>query len=447
MNKWLKFFIPFVLAVIAFFLSSTGLNQQQSLFVSCLVLLVALWTSDGLPMGIVSLLPIFLYPCLGILDLKLTTSYYSKPIIYLFLGGFMLAIAVEKTNLHRALILRMFRLFPMSPRGIIFALSFTSATFSSLLSNTTTALLLMPMALFLTEISELKKRFVLAIAYGASIGGIMTPVGTPPNLILLGFLEDSSMEAIPFVKWIMMCAPLAFIMLIVMGLVLSYGANQYDLEKHTEEITAFDKEQKKLIYVLLGLMFLLFINSPIKPYYMGLGLNEKLILLMFGMLMFCPGFEILNWDDSKKIPYEIIALFGAGFAIAGGMMSTGLADLIVESLAAFQGVSPIMLTLIVATLVTFSTEITSNMALTTMMIPVIYSFCIKLGLDPYLYLMITTICASYAFMLPIATAPNAIAMSSKVLHIRDMMKFGFVMNVIGIILVTLISQFIWAVVL
>ncbi|PCJ20427.1 MAG: anion transporter [Candidatus Cloacimonadota bacterium] len=443
MNKWLKFLIPFVLSIVTFFIVSIYLNQQQSLFVSCLVLLVALWTSDGLPMGIVSLLPVGLYPCLGILDLKLTTSYYSKPIIFLFLGGFMLAIAVEKTNLHRALILRMFKLFPMSPRGIIFALAFTSAIFSSLLSNTTTALLLMPMALFLTEIIELKKRFVLSIAYGASIGGIMTPVGTPPNLILLGFLEDNSMQAIPFIKWIMMCAPLAFLMLIAMCFILSFGANKYKLEKNKDQIKDFDKDQKKLIYVLIALMVLLFINSPIKPYYMGLGLNEKIILMSFGILMFCPGFDLLTWDDSKKIPYEIIALFGAGFAIAGGMMSTGLADKIVESLSSFHGLSPLHLTLLVATLVTFSTEITSNMALTTMMIPVIYSFCLKLGLDPYLYLMITTICASYAFMLPIATAPNAIAMSSKVLHIKDMMKFGFIMNLIGILLVTIISQLIW----
>ncbi|MCJ8345342.1 SLC13 family permease [bacterium] len=443
MNKWLKFLVPLIIAIVTFFISSSYLNQQQAFFVSCLVLLVALWTSDGMPMGIVSLLPVLLYPSFGILDLKLTTSYYSKPIIFLFLGGFMLAIAVEKTNLHRALILRMFKLFPMSPRGIIFALSFTSATFSSLLSNTTTALLLMPMALFLTEITELKKRFVLAIAYGASIGGIMTPVGTPPNLILLGFLEDNAMEAIPFIKWIMMCAPLAFVMLILMAFVLSYGANNYKLEENQEKVSDFDADQKKLIYVLLALMFLLFINSPIKPFYSGLGLNEKMILLSFGLLMFCPGFDLLDWEDSKKIPYEIIALFGAGFAIAGGMMSTGLADLIVESLSSFHGLSPWHLTLLVATLVTFSTEITSNMALTTMMIPVIYSFCLKLGLDPYLYLMITTICASYAFMLPIATAPNAIAMSSKVLHIKDMMKFGFVMNIIGILLVTLISQFLW----
>jgi sodium-dependent dicarboxylate transporter 2/3/5 len=185
------------------------------------VLLVALWSNEALPLGVVSLLPIILFPAFDILSTKATTANYSKVIIFLFLGGFLLAIAVEKIGLHKVIAHKLLSIFPKNSRGIIFALSITSALLSSLLSNTTTALLLMSIALFLTDNKKLKIRLVLAVAYGASIGGIITPIGTPPNLILMGFLDDNALEKLSFITWMGKTIPLAAIMLIVVSYILS----------------------------------------------------------------------------------------------------------------------------------------------------------------------------------------------------------------------------------
>ena len=197
------------------------------------------------------------------------------------------------------------------------------------------------------------------------------------------------------------------------------------------------------MFALIGLIFLLFINAPIKPYYNGLGLNEKGILLFFGLMMFAPPFNILKWEDSKKIPYEIIFLFGAGFSIAAAFSATGLSGSIANYLLEVTNLPPFILLIVVASLVTFTTEITSNTALISMILPVLYAVTTAGGLDIQLFMMVATICASYAFMLPIATPPNAIAMSSGVVKVKDMAKYGFFFNIIGILLISITAYFFW----
>ena len=184
-------------------------------------------------------------------------------------------------------------------------------------------------------------------------------------------------------------------------------------------------------------------TTPIKPLYDGLGLNEKGILLAAGSMMFAPPISVLKWEDSKKIPYEIIFLFGAGFSIALAFTSTGLADTLADFLLNITHLQPIILLALIAGLVTFTTEITSNTALISMLLPVIYAVTVKAGLDTTLFMMVATICSSYAFMLPIATPPNAIAMSSGVVHINTMMKYGLVFNFLGIFFITLIATTLW----
>jgi solute carrier family 13 (sodium-dependent dicarboxylate transporter), member 2/3/5 len=403
---------------------------------------VTLWTNEGLPLGAVSLLPILIFPSLDILSTNATAANYSKSIIFLFLGGFMLAIAVEKTGLHKIIANKIISIFPSTIRGIIFALAITSGVLSSFLSNTTTTLLLMPLALFLTEDTSTKMRFALAIAYGASVGGIMTPIGTPPNLILMGILEQHSLETIAFATWFTMVAPVAFIMFFVVSFVLSIGAKNVQIVKD-ETLKPMNRDQKKVMYALIGLVILLFINAPIKPYYSGLGLNEKGILLGFGLMMFTPLFNILTWEDSKKIPYEIIFLFGAGFSIATAFTATGLSQSMADYLLNITSLPPFLLLLVIASLVTFTTEVTSNTALISMMLPVLYAVTTTAGLDPMLFMMVATICASYAFMLPIATPPNAIAMSSGVVSIKDMARYGVLFNLVGIGIITTIANFFW----
>jgi sodium-dependent dicarboxylate transporter 2/3/5 len=437
-----KIFYSVVLGILSFGISSLVFNQQESILLGIIVSLVALWTNEGLPLGVVSLLPIILFPSFGVLGTNATTINYSQSIIFLFLGGFMLAISVEKTGLHKIIANKMLQLFPATPRGIIFSLSITSGVLSSFLSNTTTTLLLMPLALFLTQNPQVKMRFALAIAYGASIGGIITPIGTPPNLILMGILEQHSLPLIPFVQWIFMVLPLALVMFVIVSYVLSLGLDGISIEKE-EDTHTLSLPQKKVLFALIGLIFLLFINAPIKPYYNGLGLNEKGILLFFGLMMFAPPFNILKWEDSKKIPYEIIFLFGAGFSIAAAFSATGLSGSIANYLLEVTNLPPFILLIVVASLVTFTTEITSNTALISMILPVLYAVTTAGGLDIQLFMMVATICASYAFMLPIATPPNAIAMSSGVVKVKDMAKYGFFFNIIGILLISITAYFFW----
>ena len=432
-------------ALLVYLLTGYLLPDQQQLLLSIIALLVILWTNEALPLGVVSLLPIVIFPSFGILSTNEISSVYSKPIIFLFLGGFLIGLAVEKLNLHRAVISRMFSIFPYTPRGIILSLTSTSAVLSSILSNTTTSLLLMPLALAISSSNELKMRFVLAIAYGATVGGILTPVGTPPNLIFLGFLEDNSLQAIPFIKWVILCLPLVLIMLITLTVLLGVGLKNTKLDQALTKPQALNLEQKKLSFILIFLGIVLLLNSPIKPYYSGLGLNEKLLLLSFGLLMFMPGVNFLTWQDTRKIPYEILFLFGAGFGIAAAVQNTGLDNTIAQYLLVFSDWPAWLLILCIAGMVTFSTEITSNMALTTVAIPIIFSLCQMTGLNPYLYMMVATICASYAFMLPIATAPNAIAMASGAVRVREMARYGFVLNIIAILVTAIVANTFWTI--
>lgn len=438
-----KILFSVFLAIIGFALASTTFSVQHATLVGILVLLVSLWTNEGLPLGVVSLLPIVLFPSFDILSTTETSSNYSKSIIFLFLGGFMIAIATQKTELHKYIANKLLSIFPSTTRGIIFSLAVTSAFLSSLISNTTTALLLIPIAMFLTNETSLKLRFVLAIAYGASVGGIVTPIGTPPNLILLGFLEQKGIETISFVNWIFLTAPLAVIMLIIIPFILSLGAKAIELDKDIGKAVSLTSEQKRLGMILLTLIVLLFVNSKIEPFYSGLGINEKGILLGYGLLMFVPKLGFLEWEDARKIPYEIIFLFGAGFSIAMAFSSTGLAEQIASYLLALTSLPVMLLILLVAALVTFTTEVTSNTALISIALPIIYSLGEAAQIDIQLILFVATICASYAFMLPIATPPNAIAMSSGAVKVKDMAKYGFVFNLLGILSITIIALVYW----
>lgn len=442
-QKFRSIFYAVTLGTAGYALSTMLLEPVQARLIGSIIFMVVLWTNEGLPLGVVSLLPLLLFPGFNILDTEATSANYAKSIIFLFLGGFMLAIAVEKTGLHRVIARKLLSIFPSTPAGIIFSLAITSAALSGFLSNTTTALLLLPIALYLCSEEQLRMRFVLAIAYGASIGGIMTPIGTPPNLILLGFLEDKSDTAISFVQWVIMTFPLAAIMLLVIGWLLSLGASNYQLDLDQIEIQPLSGEQKRLGFVLIALVALLLVNSPVHPWYPGLGLNEKGILLGFGLLMFVPGAGFLEWSDTRKIPFEIIFLFGAGFSIAAAFTHTGLANQIADSLMLLQQVPTPLVILSLAALVTFTTEITSNTALISIVLPIIYALANQTGMETGLILMVATICASYAFMLPIATPPNAIAMSSKAVSVKQMARYGLLCNLLGIILITLTALVYW----
>lgn len=442
-----KILISLLISIGVFFVAAMAFNTQHSTLIAIIAFLVILWTNEGLPLGVVSLLPIALFPAFGILGTNATTINYANSTIYLFLGGFMIAIATQKTNLHKFISNKLLTVFPSTPRGILYSLAFTAAALSSLLSNSTTALLLIPIAMYLSDNVKFKVRLVLAIAYGCSIGGIITPIGTPPNLILLGFMQQNAIEQIAFIKWILLTAPLALVMLAIVPYVLAIGLSDVQLDREIQDNAVLNGEQKRLLYILGGLIILLLVNSRIEPFYSGLGLNEKGILLSFGLLMFVPKIGFLQWEDTKKIPYEIIFLFGAGFSIAAAFSKTGLASEIATHMLSLTNMPVIFLIILVAAMITFTTEVTSNTALISIALPIIYSLGQAANIDITLILLVSTICASYAFMLPIATPPNAIAMSSGAVKVKDMAKFGIVFNILGITAITVIAMVYWQYVL
>ena len=432
-----------LIGLVFFVLSLFLFTMQHAVLIGLVAFLVTLWTNEALPLGAVSILPILLFPTFGILDTNAVTANYSKSIIFLFIGGFMLAIAIEKIGLHKYFSAKILSFFPKTPRGIIYALSVTSALLSSILSNTTITLMLMPIALFLSENKKLKVRFLLATAYGASIGGILTPIGTPPNLILIGFLEDHALPSLAFGEWMLYMFPIVGLMLLIMPWLLSLGVERESIEDMTHHIPMLNKTQKRLYGIIILLATVLVINTFLKQFF-GFSLNEKLVLLGFGLLMFVPKIGFLDWEDTRVMPYEIIFLFGAGFSIASAFSHTGLAAEIAKNLSFISDMPLFWMFVIVALFVTFSTEVTSNTALISIAVPIFYEFAKEMPQEEgMMLLMVATVAASYAFMLPIATPPNAIVMSSKVISIKEMASVGLKLNFIGVTVLSFVSYFVW----
>jgi sodium-dependent dicarboxylate transporter 2/3/5 len=452
MNRLKSFIESYYLIIIAiaiglgfYLLAGIAFSDVQARLIGVIAFLVTLWTNNGLHMGVVSMLPIILFPIFGLVESKDVVVNYSKTTIFLFVGGFLLAIATEKSELHKRLATKLLSIFPNTPRGVLYSLMLTAGGLSSILSDTTTALLIIPIAAFLTENSDYKFRLLLGVAYASLIGGIITPVGTPPNLILMDFIETNGLEMIPFATWTVMMLPLAIVMMITAAEILLYGLKKENFELVHIDMTKkpLTLNQKKLVWILSSLGIILAIN-PILKYLFEIEVNEKLTLLAFGLFLFLPKVDLLEWkEDFAKIPFAIIFLFGAGFSIAMAFQKTGLATEIANILVSFNYLPPIVLMFIIGSGVVFATELTSNTALTSIMIPIIYPFAIKSGLDPMLFMLIVAISASYAFMLPIATAPNAIAMSTGHVKTTQMIKRGIFLNIAGILITFTVALNYW----
>ncbi len=446
-----------IIYVITFF--TLGLANNHALLLSMVAFLIVLWTNEGLPLGVVSLLPLILFPLFELNDIKQVAQNYSHPIIFLFLGGFLISLAFEKTQLHLMVANKMIAIFPRTPRGRIYAVMTTSALLSSVLSNTTITLMLMPIVLFLVPPQKgsqaLTSRFLIATAYGASIGGVLTPIGTPPNLILLGFIEHNQLPMFSFIGWIFMLLPVVAIMLLVIPFFLSIGLKSKDIaslsisqeeskkEEESQNKHKLTPDQSKLSIILLFLIGFLLLNSRYGDFYSGLGISESIILLGFGLFLFLPKVSLLEWEDTVKIPWEIIFLFGAGFSIADTMIKSELPSEIMKYAGGVENISLLVLFFILAFGVSMCTEVTSNTAFIAVILPILYKFTLVSGYDPRLILPVATVATSYAFMLPIATPPNAIVMASRMIKIRTMIKYGFVVNLIGVTVISLVAYFLW----
>ena len=433
--------ISVVAGLVVWFAAAHIFTQSQAILLGIVTFLVILWTNETLPTGVVSLLPLILFPLFNIMPMKQFSIVYSKPITFLFIGGFLVAMAFERTGLHRYLANKLLTIFPKTPIGITYALMLTSGILSSFMSNTTTTLMLVPIAMHIADIPILQQTFLLAIAYGSSIGGVLTPIGTPPNLIFMGFMESHAGVNISFIKWMLLTAPIVGAMMLITPLILSKGLPKFI--PPTPRIMTITPKQNRMLAIVVLMLIALVLASILKKYKYPI-FNEKVILLFFGVLMFVPGIGFLSWkEDFKYFPFEILFLFGAGFSIAKAFTVTGLDKALTEHISFISTLPYPLILLSVALLVGLTTSITSNTALASVILPIFYEFATRYSINPITLLLLATVSASFAFLLPISTPPNAIIMASGAVKIKTMVKKGLILVIVGAFISTAIAYFIW----
>lgn len=469
---------PLLFTITLTFFSPDGLSKEGLAVLASTIWIAVWWITEAVPIPVTSLLPIVLFPLTGGLDLGTTTSSYGSDTIFLFMGGFMVALAMEKWNLHRRIALNIISLIGTNTDRIVLGFMIATGFLSMWISNTATAMMMVPIGLaIIYQVSDaLKddpaidtskrnfgfgKALMLGIAYSASIGGIATLIGTPPNTALAGVVKEMYGVEISFAGWMLFGVPIAsvFIMLTWVYLVkIAYPLKVKSLPGGREVIT-LEKErlgkasyEEKTVLILFLMTALAWITRSFVLVKINENISDATIAMMAAVILFVipsknkKGDHLLDWPTAVKLPWGILLLFGGGLAIAAGFSESGLSAWIGNHLTAFEGFPMIILLLMVSTLVIFLTEITSNTATANMMYPIMASFSLALGIHPYAMMIAAGVAASCAFMLPVATPPNAVVFASGYLRIPDMAKAGFFLNIVGAILVTLAVYFLLPVV-
>jgi sodium-dependent dicarboxylate transporter 2/3/5 len=449
-------------------------NHAARVMASVVIWMAIWWVTEAVHISVTALLPVVLFPLLGLMDTRDVASLYMNQVIFLFIGGFVIAFAMERWNLHRRIALKIILSMKGTPSMILFGFMFVSYFLSMWMSNTATVLMLLPAVLAIisqldNNLSKGKDKvaigFLLGLAYAGSIGGTATLVGTPPNLILMGFYQEMfpADDTITFSRWFMFALPVSFIFLVIAYLILKkfymkdvkgMHINLHECEKEYKEMGKASYEQKTVGIVFIITAFLWMFRENIDlgfiiiPGWSNLFSNKQFIqdstvaVVMAVLLFLIPsktkkGDMIMNWDYMKKLPYGIILLFGGGFALAKGFEVTGLSNLLAGKLSVLDVLPLILIILGLCTFMTFFTEFTSNSASIQLVLPVIYALSLTMDINPLLIMIPVTFSASFAFMLPIATPPNAIIFGSNRLKISEMARTGIVLNLIGIIIITL----------
>ncbi len=436
------------------------------------------WMTEAAPLAVTSMLPLVLFPLLGISDARKTPLNYFNEIIVLYLGGFFVALAMEQWNLHKRVALTLLNRAGTTPGAVIGGFLLASALLSMWISNTATALMMLPIGIAVSfKLEEtfgaararpLALGIMLAIAYGCSIGGVATLVGTPTNLAFLKIYRDTFplAPAISFGDWMLYATPLAAVLLAATWFLLARVFCRCDaglkldrsvVRSELRELGPMGSEQKIVSVLFVALAVLWVFRSDLdlgvltirgwSNLHPALGkLDDGTTALMLSLLLFFipartkPGHALLDGSAVTKVPWDILLLFGGGFALASGFVSTGLS---LHLAAALQGVGhlpEIGLLLLVCLLVTFLTELTSNVATATMFLPILAAWAVAENIHPLILMIPCAVSASMAFMLPVATPPNAIVFSSRRVRIAEMAKVGLVLNLIGVVVIAVFSQ-------
>ena len=421
------------------------------------------WVTEAIPIWVTALLPIVLFPLTGALDLASTTASFGHKYIFLYIGGFLIAIAIERWNLHKRIALNIIHLIGSSVPHIILGFMIATAFLSMWISNTATSVMMLPIgAAVISQFNasnkndtQLGKALMLCIAYSASIGGFATLIGTPPNLVLAGILEELYSVKLSFSQWIVYGLPISMLLLFICWRYMTRVAYKFEsaqfpggraaIKKMLDGLGRMGYEEKSVltVFVITGICWMSrsLLQKIIPP------LDDTIIAMASGIALFILPAKsakrrILNWEEAVKLPWGIILLFGGGMALAKAFTVTGLAEWIALQMTTLNGLSLIIIMLVLVAAVNFITEITSNLATTAMLLPVLAPMALALDVHPFMLMVPVTVAASCAFMLPVATPPNAVVFGSGYLRVPDMIRAGFFLNILSIILITLITYFV-----
>lgn len=424
-----------------FLLLWLGLAEKPATAAAITLLTVIWWVSEAIPIPATSLVPFALLPLLGVVDHKTVASSLGSHVILLLMGAFMLSKAIEKSGAHQRLAVYMVKLVGVSSgRRLVFGFMLASALLSMWISNTATTLIMLPIALaILTHIDnkELKVALILGIAYAASVGGIGTPIGTPPNVIFMGIYEENTGREFGFLSWMKIGVPIVLIALPIMAFWLTRNV-KLDHEIKLPAQGKWRSEEKRTLWVF-GLTALAWItrSEPFGGWSDLLNVQiagDSTVALFAVVLMFLipngKGSRLLDWDTAKSIPWGMLLLFAGGIAIAKGFVESGLSQILGDWLSSLANLPVILMILTICLVVTYLTEITSNTATATLLMPILAVVATSAGYDPMVLMVPAAMCASCAFMLPVATAPNAIAYGTGELEIKDMVKEGAILSFI-----------------
>ena len=424
------------------------------------------WISEATPVSVTAFIPLIVAPIVGIAPIKVTTASYAHPLIFLFLGGFFISIAMERWNLHKRIALKAMSMVSTKPSHQIGGLMLVTAFLSMWMSNTATAVMMLPIALSIIEMVRHKqnddstdnfsKPMLLAIAFSASIGGLATLIGTPPNALMAAYLSGSYNIEIGFAQWMIVGVPMSAVLLVMCWFILTrvcYQVNEGEqvdttslFKSKLQELGAMSKGEK-LVLFFFSLAALGWIFRPLIAKMTGLAISDTGIAMFVALMLFIvpvdskKDIRILSWDDTKKLPWGVLLLFGGGLALASLIKKSELAAYIATQLEATSTFPVIGAVLIVTITILFLTEVTSNTATAASFLPLLGPIAVTLTDGPLMLVIPAALAASCAFMMPVATPPNAIVFSSGKLRIADMARAGFWLNIaaIGLIVVMMLT--------
>ncbi len=453
---------PFLFLLVFVFEPFYGLSQEANAVMACTFWIATWWLSEALPISATALLPIVLLPLTGGAEIGQTTAAYGDKMLYLFVGGFIIAIAMQKWNLHKRIALFIISKVGTNPNGILLGFILSCGLLSMWISNTATTLMMVTIGGALikqmkdidaSKGQQFAKPLLLGIAFSASIGGVATLVGTPTNPIFVAIASKLYNEEFSFLSWMAFALPFSLLMLLICWLVLGriifktnkeklpIGADLINTELHKLGKMSYEERAVGLVFVATALLWITrsFILNQLIP-----GINDTVIAIGAALMMFLIPTKadrskaLLTWKEAESLPWGVIILFGGGLSLAAAFQSSGLAEWLGGQFTAVAGLPLLAIILIIALSVNFLTEVTSNVATASIMLPVLASLAGAIGIHPYLLMVPATMAASCAFMLPIATAPNAIAFSVGDLEMKDMVKSGVWLNLCSSLLISLL---------